>query len=86
MDLVVRRHCLPNEGLRKEAMKTGKDQPKKKQGCHRRKDWKDWKDLDQKIGEMAHPNKAKGVKRECCEAKQKVVDERASKKQKEDAE
>ena len=32
MDLVVRRHRLPNEGLRKEAMKTVKDQPKKKVG------------------------------------------------------
>ena len=32
MDLVVRRHRLPNEGLRKEAMKTAKDQPKKKVG------------------------------------------------------
>lgn len=30
MDLVVRRHRLPNEGLRKEAMRTAKDQPKKK--------------------------------------------------------
>lgn len=30
MDLVVRRHRLPNESLRKEAMKTAKDQPKKK--------------------------------------------------------
>lgn len=30
MDLVVRRHRLPNESLRKEAMKTAKDQLKKK--------------------------------------------------------
>lgn len=30
MDLVIRRHRLPNEGLRKEAMRTAKDQPKKK--------------------------------------------------------
>jgi ribosome production factor 2 len=30
MDLVVRRHRLPNDGLRKEAMKTVRDQPKKK--------------------------------------------------------
>ena len=30
MDFVVRRHRLPNEGLRKEAMKIAKDQPKKK--------------------------------------------------------
>lgn len=32
MDLVLRRHRLPNEGLRKEAMRTAKDQPKKKVG------------------------------------------------------
>ena len=30
MDLVVRRHRLPNESLRKEAMRTAKDHPKKK--------------------------------------------------------
>lgn len=30
MDLVVRRHRLPNEGLRKEAMKTSPDHTKKK--------------------------------------------------------
>ena len=30
MDLVVRRHRLPNEGLRKEAMKTGPEHTKKK--------------------------------------------------------
>lgn len=30
MDFVVRRHRLPNESLRKEAMKTAKDQSKKK--------------------------------------------------------
>ncbi|KAK9139570.1 hypothetical protein Scep_009251 [Stephania cephalantha] len=30
MDLVVRRHRLPNDSLRKEAMKTAADQPKKK--------------------------------------------------------
>ena len=29
MDLVVRRHRLPNESLRKEAMREGKNQPKK---------------------------------------------------------
>lgn len=30
MDLVVRRHRLPNDGLRKEAMRTAKEQTKKK--------------------------------------------------------
>lgn len=30
MDLVMRRHRLPNDGLRKEAMKTSIDKPKKK--------------------------------------------------------
>lgn len=32
MDFVLRRHRLPNEGLRKEAMKTAADKPKKKVG------------------------------------------------------
>ncbi|GKU98315.1 hypothetical protein SLEP1_g11334 [Rubroshorea leprosula] len=90
MDLVVRRHRLPNEGLRKEAMKTAKDQPKKKVK-NVSKDAIEGKIgkiyiPDQKIGEMALPNKAKGVKRERREAKQKIADERTSKKQKEDAE
>lgn len=30
MDLVIRRNRLPDESLRKEAMKTSKDKPKKK--------------------------------------------------------
>jgi ribosome production factor 2 len=30
MDLVVRRHRLPNESLQKEAMKTSREKPKKK--------------------------------------------------------
>ncbi|GLT94649.1 hypothetical protein SLE2022_123780 [Rubroshorea leprosula] len=90
MDFVVRRHRLPNEGLRKEAMKTAKDQPKKKVK-NVSKDAIEGKIgkiyiPDQKIGEMALPNKAKGVKRERREAKQKIADERTSKKQKEDAE
>ncbi|GLT64376.1 hypothetical protein SLA2020_368750 [Shorea laevis] len=90
MDLVVRRHRLPNEGLRKEAMKTAKDQPKKKVK-NVSKDAIEGKIgkiyiPDQKIGEMALPNKAKGVKRERREAKQKIANERTSKKQKEDAE
>ncbi|GMI78206.1 Arabidopsis homolog of yeast Rpf2 [Hibiscus trionum] len=90
MDLVVRRHRLPNEGLRKEAMRTAKDQPKKK-----------IKNVssdaiegtigkiyipDQKVGDVALPNKAKGVKRERREAKKKEANERASKKHKEESE
>lgn len=73
MDLVVRRHRLPNEGLRKEAMKTAPEHTKKKV-----KNVKGDPILgktgkiyipDQKLGEMALPNKAKGVKRERREAK-----------------
>ncbi|KAK5841558.1 hypothetical protein PVK06_003879 [Gossypium arboreum] len=91
MDLVVRRHRLPNEGLRKEAMKTAKDQPKKKvrricisdaiQGTIGK-----IYIPDQKVGEMALPNKAKDVKRERREAKNKEANEHASKKQKEESE
>jgi len=32
MDFVIRRHRPPNEGLRKEAMKTSREKPKKKVG------------------------------------------------------
>ncbi|KAJ4848188.1 hypothetical protein Tsubulata_002989 [Turnera subulata] len=90
MDLVVRRYRLPNDSLRKEAMKTSKDKPKKK-----------IKNVtedavggkigniyipDQKIGEMALPNKAKGLKRERREAKMKSSNnEPATKKHKEDS-
>ncbi|KAI4297094.1 hypothetical protein L6164_037001 [Bauhinia variegata] len=91
MDLVVRRHRLPNDSLRKEAMKTSIDKPRKKEKNVKR-------DVlqgkignvyipDQKIGEMALPNKAKGVKRERREAKMKNVgDENAAKRKKEDSE
>ncbi|PON36341.1 Brix domain containing protein [Parasponia andersonii] len=92
MDLVVRRHRLPNEGLRKEAMKTAKDQTKKKvknvsQDAIEGKIGKVYIP-DQKVGETALPYKAKGVKRERREAKLKSGDdnEHASKKQKEDSE
>ncbi|XP_002528588.2 ribosome production factor 2 homolog [Ricinus communis] len=90
MDLVVRRHRLPNDSLRKEAMKTAKDKLKKKiknvsadaiQGKLGR-----IYIPDQKIGEMALPDKSKGVKRERREAKMKNGNnEHASKKQKEDS-
>ena len=75
MDLVVRRHRLPNEILVKEAMKTVKDQAKKKiknvsQDPLQGRIGKIYIP-DQKVGEMALPNKAKGVKRERREAKMK---------------
>lgn len=73
MDLVIRRHRLPNEGLRKEAMKTAPENTKKKL-----KNVKGDPLLgktgkiyipDQKLGDMALPFNAKGVKRERREAK-----------------
>jgi ribosome production factor 2 len=30
MDMVIRRHLPPNESVRKEAMRTSRDKPKKK--------------------------------------------------------
>ncbi|XP_011024105.1 PREDICTED: ribosome production factor 2 homolog [Populus euphratica] len=90
MDFVVRRHRLPNESLKKEAMKTAKDKLHKKiknvsKDALQGKLGKIYVP-DQKIGEMALPNKAKGVKRERREAKMKNSnDERSSKKQKEDS-
>lgn len=90
MDFVVRRHRLPNESLRKEAMKTAKDQSKKKvknvgQDAIQGKIGKIYIP-DQKLGDMALPNKAKGVKRERREAKMKNdPTEHASKKQKEES-
>ncbi|XP_074272979.1 ribosome production factor 2 homolog [Silene latifolia] len=90
MDLVVRRHRLPNEGLRKEAMKAAPDSTKKKI-----KNVKGDPILgktgkiyipDQKIGEASLPYKVKGMKRERREAKiHKNVDEQSSKKQKADS-
>ncbi|CAN1201020.1 Ribosome production factor 2 homolog [Linum perenne] len=87
MDLVARRHRLPNEGLRKEAMKISKETIKKKikNVVGDPIDGKIGKIYmpDQKIGEMQLPNKAKGVKRERKEAKLKKNSERSPKKQKE---
>ncbi|XP_062168221.1 ribosome production factor 2 homolog [Alnus glutinosa] len=90
MDFVVRRHRLPNDSLRKEAMKTTREQPKKKvknvskdeiQG----KIGKIYMP-DQKVGDVALPNLAKGVKRERREAKLKNAENRhASKKQRENS-
>ncbi|KAL2323133.1 hypothetical protein Fmac_027512 [Flemingia macrophylla] len=90
MDFVVRRHRPPNESLRKEAMKTSREKPKKKEK-NVKKDELQGKIgniyiPDQKIGEMAIPNKSKGVKRERREAKRKHgSDENASKRKKEDS-
>ncbi|CAK7336606.1 unnamed protein product [Dovyalis caffra] len=90
MDFVVRRHRLPNESLRKEAMKTAKDKTHKKiknvsKDALQGKLGKIYIP-DQKIGEMALPNKSKGVKRERREAKMKNSNnEPSSKKQKEDS-
>ncbi|KAA0043918.1 ribosome production factor 2-like protein [Cucumis melo var. makuwa] len=91
MDMVIRRHRLPTDGLRKEAMKTAKDKAKKKEKNVS-------KDIiqgkvgriyipDQKVGDMAIVDKSKGVKRERREAKMKNRDDApASKKPKEDSE
>ncbi|GMH16808.1 hypothetical protein Nepgr_018649 [Nepenthes gracilis] len=73
MDFIVRRHRLPNEGLRKEAMKTAPEQTKKKVKNVRGdailgKIGKIYIP-DQKVGDTALPNKSKGVKRERREAK-----------------
>ncbi|KMS99913.1 hypothetical protein BVRB_1g017600 [Beta vulgaris subsp. vulgaris] len=87
MDLVVRRHRLPNEGLRKEAMKTSPDHTKKKLKNVKGdpllgKTGKIYMP-DQKLGEMALPYKPKGVKRERREAKMnKGSTTHVSKKQK----
>ncbi|KAF5750474.1 ribosome production factor 2 isoform X1 [Tripterygium wilfordii] len=90
MDLVVRRHRLPNDSLKKEAMKTAKDQhPKKVKNVS--------KDViegkigrvyipEQKLQEMVVIDKAKGEKRERRERESKMKkkpEERPSKKAKE---
>ncbi|KAL7170380.1 hypothetical protein ACSBR2_035279 [Camellia fascicularis] len=85
MDLLVRRHRLPDESLRKETMKIAPELTKKKE-----------KNVsgdalqgkigriyipNQQVGEKVLPNKAKGVKRERREAKMKGE----GKKQKQDS-
>ncbi|WZZ03682.1 hypothetical protein YC2023_089603 [Brassica napus] len=89
MDLVIRRNRLPNEGLRKEAMKSSKDKPKKKVKNV------DQDDVlgklgrvyipEQEVGKIPLPDKSKGVKRERREGKVKKNKEEgsASKKLKE---
>ncbi|KAL1219312.1 putative ribosome production factor 2 [Cardamine amara subsp. amara] len=89
MDLVIRRNRLPNESLKKEAMRTSKDNPKKKvknvvQDAVLGKQGKIYVP-DQKIEEMQLVDKSKGLKRERKEAKLKQkeeAEETASKKNK----
>ena len=91
MDLVVRRHRLPDDSLKKEAMKTALDKAKKKEknvvkDAIQGKYGKIYIP-DQKVGSVALPHKAKGVKRERREAKMKnVADQPEEKKQKLDSE
>ncbi|KAL6962271.1 hypothetical protein U1Q18_044006 [Sarracenia purpurea var. burkii] len=75
MDLLVRRHRLPDESLRKAAMKAAPELTKKKEknvsgDSIQGKIGKVYIP-DQQVGEKALPNKAKGVKRERREAKMK---------------
>ncbi|URD79135.1 TVP38 TMEM64 family membrane protein [Musa troglodytarum] len=88
MDLVVRRHRLPNDSLKKEAMKTTTGQPKKKiknvsSDVLQGKIGKIYIP-DQKVGGIALSNDAKGLKRERREAKKtaKAVGENEAKKRK----
>lgn len=85
MDLLVRRHRLPDESLRKESMKKAHELKKKKEKNVSRdsiqgKIGKIYMP-DQQVGEKVLPNKAKGVKRERREAKMKGE----AKKQKQDS-
>ncbi|PIA30804.1 hypothetical protein AQUCO_05400122v1 [Aquilegia coerulea] len=91
MDLVIRRHRLPSDGLRKEAMKTSLEKPKKKvkNVSHDAVEGKIGKIYipDQKIGDMELSYKAKGLKRERREAKMnKETSSNESKKMKIDSE
>ncbi|XP_052208578.1 ribosome production factor 2 homolog [Diospyros lotus] len=86
MDLIVRRHHLPDESLRKEAMKTASQLAKKKKEKNVSGDAIQGKIgkiymPDQQVGEQALPNRAKGLKRERREAKMKGE----AKKQKQEA-
>nr|XP_010919164.1 ribosome production factor 2 homolog [Elaeis guineensis]XP_010919165.1 ribosome production factor 2 homolog [Elaeis guineensis]XP_029119897.1 ribosome production factor 2 homolog [Elaeis guineensis] len=87
MDLVVRRHRLPNDSLKKEAMKTASDQPKKRiknvsSDIVQGKIGKIYIP-DQQVGNMPLSNDIKGLKRERREAKKnKVNEEDQSKKRK----
>lgn len=92
MDLVVRRHRLPNDSVRKEAMKISREKPKKKV----KNVSGDVMDgtigkiyvPDQQLNHASLPYKPKGAKRERLEAKMKNREndeQRVSKKQKEDS-
>ncbi|XP_019152767.1 PREDICTED: ribosome production factor 2 homolog [Ipomoea nil] len=92
MDLVVRRNRLPDERLKKEAMKTALDKTKKKEK-NVVKDAIQGKlgkiyIPDQKVGSVPLPHKVKGLKRERREAKTKSggTDQPEEKKQKMDSE
>ncbi|XP_010488440.1 PREDICTED: ribosome production factor 2 homolog isoform X1 [Camelina sativa] len=89
MDLVIRRNRLPNESLMKEAMRTSKDKPKKKeknvdQDAVRGKIGKIYMP-DQKLDEMHLHDKSKGRKRERKESKL-LNEETDSKKNKKSSE
>lgn len=90
MDLVVRRHRLPDENLKREAMKQAPELTKKKEK-NVTKDPIEGKIgkiymPNQKVGSVALPNKAKGLKRERREAKMKGEGGNpAEKKQKQDS-
>ncbi|KAG0450900.1 hypothetical protein HPP92_026466 [Vanilla planifolia] len=75
MDLLLRRHRLPNDAVKREAMKTGPTQPKKIKNVNR--------DVvhgklgkiyipDQQVGGLVQSNNIKGLKRERREAKMNV--------------
>lgn len=73
MDLIVRRHRLPDENLKKEATRQAPEKTKKKEknvskDAIQGKIGKIYMP-DQKVGDVPLPNKAKGVKRERREAK-----------------
>ncbi|KAF9595815.1 hypothetical protein IFM89_005301, partial [Coptis chinensis] len=91
MDLVMRRHRLPNDGLRKEAMKTSFEKPKKKvknvsSDIIQGKVGKIYIP-DQQVGSMELSYNAKGLKRERREAKMnKETTSNEPKKQKVDQE
>ncbi|CAL9753465.1 unnamed protein product [Musa acuminata subsp. burmannicoides] len=77
MDLVVRRHRLPNDSLKKEAMKTTSEQPKKKiknvsSDVLQGKIGKIYIP-DQKVGGITLSSDVKGLKRERREAKKRKV-------------
>ncbi|KAI5673025.1 hypothetical protein M9H77_13389 [Catharanthus roseus] len=90
MDLVIRRHRLPDDSLKKEAMKQAPESTKKKVK-NVTKDAIEGKIgkiyiPNQMVGSVPLPNKAKGLKRERREAKMKGEGSKpAEKKQKQDS-